>query len=106
MRPFDSERSAIQFAKVGRENPASVVRRGAARCAELLFLGEFLDSSGICPGLTGIVHANFAGFVLMTVAASALYDFFDMLTRPDLEVAGQPPCNEESPMLPFDDGNQ
>ena len=85
------------------ETPISALRRGFARCAETFFLGEFLDSVGIWHGLSRVIHANFAGFVLVVLACSCLWDLWDIVTRPDLSQIGEVPCNGESALLPFDD---
>lgn len=87
-----------------RVNPASVVRRGIARASEILFCIQVLDSLSITTGLMAVALANFPAFILISLAFSAFYDLLDMVIRPDLSHIGKTPCNEDSPMLPFDKG--
>lgn len=86
--------------------PASTLRRGAARCGELLFLAQVLDSAGIWPGLMNALTGQWLAFVIFTMAGSAVYDLFDMVTRPDLSHVGPRPCNEETPLLPFEEDKE
>lgn len=79
------------------------LRRGTWRLGELYFLAQFLDLTGLAAGLLSSIEQHFAAFTMLTVACSSLYDLFDIINRPQLIDPGRRPCNEDSPMLPFDE---
>lgn len=80
-------------------NPFSLPRRGLARLAEFVFLGEILDATGILPGFH---HAFFGkwtlGYTALALAGSLVFDLIGVATQPDLLSSS---CVEDEPELPL-----
>jgi len=81
----------------------STIRRGLWRFGELFLVIQILDECGLTTGLYASLTNHLFVAALITVTCSALYDLFDITTRPDLAVVSDQSCIEAQPMLSFGD---
>ena len=85
----------------GTINIYSLLRRALGRLSEFVFLGEIGEAMHIIPGFHVEFFGRFvAGYVLILMSGSALFDLVEITTRP---ILGQPPCAEIEPELPLDE---
>jgi hypothetical protein len=74
---------------------AILIRRGFGLAVELWALSQVLSEIPFWGRLNHAIETNLLGFVLVVMAASALYDLLQIFIQPDLYA----PCKENPQML-------
>lgn len=80
----------------------SVPRRALARICEITGVGAIADAAGWLPQFNEVALGKHVVFyALSCMAASMIYDIFEIALRPDI---WPPPCVDPEPKLPFEEG--